>query len=55
MSMAGIGPAIVLWKLPYHTVMNLRNEYLAIIAPQPKEEETELVEIAPGVTIERRK
>lgn len=55
--MAGLGDATKLWKLPYHTYMNLRNEYLAIVnPPAPKaEEETERVEIAPGLEMERKK
>lgn len=55
--MAGLGDVMRLWHLPFHTFINLRTEYLAVVLPAPekKDDDIEVVDMGHGVTMERSK
>lgn len=56
MALAGLGRPWELWRLPFHTFVNIRDEYLGILNPPKETEEgVETTTIAPGVTFEERK
>ena len=56
MSLAGLGRAWELWRLPYHTFVNLREEWLAVHnPPKEKDPDVETRDLGHGVTREERK
>ena len=54
--MAGLGHATTLWRLPFHSYVNLRETYLRVLnPPKPEDEDVTETTVAPGVTLEERK
>jgi hypothetical protein len=52
MAMAGLGEPATIWRWSFHYFMAVRREYLAITAPPEPVEDKNVVEIAPGITME---
>jgi hypothetical protein len=52
MAMAGLGEPAAIWRWSFHYFMAVRREYLAITAPPEPVEDKNVVEIAPGITME---
>jgi len=58
MAMAGLGDPAVIWSRPFHYYIALRKEYLAIMAPPEQanaEDQYEVRQVAPGITVETKK